>query len=82
MKYYLVTFTHESYIEAETEADAQAELARDIRDNIEPYECEAEEIPKADYDAHWDYVLARDEANEKHLAEVAEFLAQRKEPAT
>ena len=53
MPYYAVTFTHTSYLEAESEAAAKAQLVEAVQDNADVSECEADEISAGEYEAAW-----------------------------
>ena len=53
MPYYDVVFTHRSFIEADSEADAKAQLVDAVRDNADASECEVDEISADEYEAHW-----------------------------
>jgi hypothetical protein len=53
MKYWIVTHRHTAYIEAETEAWAKDDCARQVRDNADADECTAEEVSDGEYERHW-----------------------------
>ena len=53
MSFYAVTFTHVSYIEADTEGEAKQDCAEQVRENADASECEAEEVSEAEFERHW-----------------------------
>ena len=57
MKYWAVTYTHTSYVEAETEAGACEACADQVRDNAEAEDCKAEEISERGYEQQWAIIL-------------------------
>ena len=53
MRYYLVTHTHTSYVEAENEQCAREDLASQVRENAGADDCEAEEVSQEEHDKYW-----------------------------
>lgn len=57
MKYWAVTFTHTSFIAAETEEEAKEDCVDQVTDNAAPEECQADEIEEKEYNDHWDRII-------------------------
>ena len=53
MRYYLVTHTHTSSVEAENEQCAREDLASQVRENAGADDCEAEEVSQEEHDKYW-----------------------------
>jgi hypothetical protein len=51
--YWAVTFTHTSFIEANTEGEAKQDCAEQVRENAEASECEAAEVSAEEFERHW-----------------------------